>query len=474
MNRTTLIFLSRFLQAILLLVGMRLLTSLLPENQVGNYYILQSIFSYAGLVLINPIGMYINRMLFTWRTEGSLGFFTKTYNTYLLIVAFITAIIAVLFRVSFHAGADIPILGFALIIVFFVYINTWNTTLVPTLNMFGYALPFVVLSNASLLLGLTFSSILILSLGKTAEGWIWGQIGGMCIAAMIAAVYFVKRENIKGQEERKKGKFKVDYKATARFALPLAAATAGIWLQQQSYRLVVAGSLGSAALAQMAVGFSVASSINSAVESIGTQIANPAFYANVSKGDQAARESAWAKYANFLFPLFIVTFLYIACAGRSLLVLLTGPAFHGAYYYVVLGACIEIIRVFNNVLSSAAHAELKTKWLVVPHLIGGLAAFGGAILCRNNTNSSILIPLVLVISILITVILNYISVKNKFAIRLDGFRMLRFAVRSLPFIPMVFLSKLGGGLLLSLAVCGIGGLYYLWILRSLFAEMNEG
>jgi O-antigen/teichoic acid export membrane protein len=61
-SRDFLVILSgRIGQAVLALVGLKLMTSLLPKTEIGMTYTVASLGSFFGLILINPVGMYFNR-----------------------------------------------------------------------------------------------------------------------------------------------------------------------------------------------------------------------------------------------------------------------------------------------------------------------------------------------------------------------------------------------------------------------------
>ena len=53
----------RALQMLLLFANYRLLTMVLPKEQVGEFFFILSLTAITGLVLINPIGTYFNRTL---------------------------------------------------------------------------------------------------------------------------------------------------------------------------------------------------------------------------------------------------------------------------------------------------------------------------------------------------------------------------------------------------------------------------
>ena len=78
----------RLVQTLLAVVTLRLMTSLLSQQEVGNQYLIYSILLWFSLVLINPVGMFVNRHLHEWKQNQQLYFFIKQLNTYFAIIAF--------------------------------------------------------------------------------------------------------------------------------------------------------------------------------------------------------------------------------------------------------------------------------------------------------------------------------------------------------------------------------------------------
>lgn len=61
----------RGLQILLGLAGLRALSSLLPQQELGYYYVITAIVSWFTLVLLNPVGMYAYRKANFWRKKDN-------------------------------------------------------------------------------------------------------------------------------------------------------------------------------------------------------------------------------------------------------------------------------------------------------------------------------------------------------------------------------------------------------------------
>ena len=70
--------------------------------------------------------------------------------------------------------------------------NTCNTTYIPSLNLMGYPRGFIVLTIATLLLGLSLSLILTHICGARAEYWLLGLLPGQLVVGLVARYVFFR------------------------------------------------------------------------------------------------------------------------------------------------------------------------------------------------------------------------------------------------------------------------------------------
>ncbi|MCB0407404.1 MAG: hypothetical protein KDD34_04310, partial [Bdellovibrionales bacterium] len=79
----------RALQVILLFFNYRLLTTVLPKDEVGQYFFILSLSAIVGLIFINPIGTYFNRTLHSFSSS-------KEVKRQMVLIFFIILFLATL------------------------------------------------------------------------------------------------------------------------------------------------------------------------------------------------------------------------------------------------------------------------------------------------------------------------------------------------------------------------------------------
>ncbi|MBF5928154.1 polysaccharide biosynthesis protein, partial [Escherichia coli] len=95
MNKKEIIILliARILQILISLFTMRLMTTILSNEQMGEYYIFLAIYMLASLGIINPIGQYVNRNTYLWWREGVLTQYINRYINFVLCFSLIYVIL---------------------------------------------------------------------------------------------------------------------------------------------------------------------------------------------------------------------------------------------------------------------------------------------------------------------------------------------------------------------------------------------
>ena len=72
----------RVISVVLLLLTMKVLTTLLPPNEVGRVYLVTSLIAFFSAVFVGPAGMYMNRHLHVWNDDGTVQYFFKFFIEY--------------------------------------------------------------------------------------------------------------------------------------------------------------------------------------------------------------------------------------------------------------------------------------------------------------------------------------------------------------------------------------------------------
>ena len=143
MNRHfLLVTFGRVAQMVVMLVTYRVLSTLFSVSDMGLYYFLLSIASAFGLIYANPIGMYTNRVLHTWRDTNAL---MKNLNLVLAVflMGSLLTPIGLLFIKDKVLMGDLSLTLILSTLVFYVFSTSINGTLVPALNLLGHTTQFV-------------------------------------------------------------------------------------------------------------------------------------------------------------------------------------------------------------------------------------------------------------------------------------------------------------------------------------------
>lgn len=450
----------RFVQALLTIASLRVLTAFLSPAQVGSVYLILSIAAVFCLFLINPVGMYMNRKLHAWQADKTVFAHFFLFNIYVAGVAALSVAAVAAGKYFFGIGSELAALPLILAVACYVYASTWNMTLIPALNMLEFRAPFVLFSVLTSGLALAFSFILVAKVSPTAFSWIGGQAAAMFVMALFALFALKKRLgedfNAPSLLNAKPDRFS----GLRFFALPLAGATLFMWVQNQSYRIIVEKLAGPEFLGFLAVGLGIASSLAAVTESLAQQIYFPGFYKKISGAGPQERKAALAGLAVKTLPVYIILTLFVIAVSTHLTVLLVDKKFAGAAVFVALGAFIELFRMTANILAASAHAEMRTSVLLKPYAAGGIFTVAGVYAACHFAGKAMLIPAAMAAGGLVTVwVLKAETSKEAFS-ELDHSALAKSAAWSLlflVFLPFRNFNSIGWSILLF----SIAGAYFL-------------
>ncbi|EON11783.1 polysaccharide biosynthesis protein [Pandoraea sp. SD6-2] len=378
MDETTVIFVlvGRLLQFAVMFLTVKVMTTILPPHELGKTALITSSVAFFAMLLINPVGMFINRRLHAWQDNKTMRGYFHAYCLYLSGVAIVAA--AIIWAL-FHTRLVPPGTGTwwpALLVAGSILFATVNQTLVPSLNMIGRARAFVVLTLATLISGLAFSVVLVHLWSASAESWLTGVIIGQILFSVLGYVVFFSPATMQPFRGLRGVLTRERCVALFRFCWPVALAAGLNWLQMQGYRFVLAKELGLADLGLFVAGYGIAAALLAATETILTTWFQPAFYRQANDPDQHVRATAWVRYADKLLPLSILGVSALLAGAPYLTALMLGPQYQGAARFVAFGAIAEWIRILIGLFGLGAHLRMQTRSLVVPNLVGATATFG--------------------------------------------------------------------------------------------------
>jgi len=400
-------------QLLLSLLSMRVMTWALSSSEVGNVYLILSLASYFSLIFLSPVGLYMTRRLHAWHQERILPDCYSRYNLYVLVVSImaVPAIYAV--KALFSFGGGIPTAPLLCAVAAFIYFGTWNSTFIPALNILNYRRPFVLFSTLTLLFSLGFSLLLVISVAKTALLWIAGQITGLLLLS--GAAYFYFRDHIWGQASSQRqtaAAAGLSMPAVYKFSFPLLITALFMWLQNQSYRIIVERNLGSEFLGLMAVGLGIAISIGAALESMMQQIYYPIYYKAINTDNQEQRRRAWQRMSAVMLPMYLLAMIFVSFMSGHLAIVLVDAKFRAAAFFTVFGAWMEFARIATNMLSNVAHSEMRTNYLAKPYIYGGVISVAGVLAGTSSPGYRYAVPAAMVFGALSTLLLMLFSMRR--------------------------------------------------------------
>ena len=454
----------RLAQAFLAIASLRLVTALLSPAQVGSMFLILSLASCVGLFFISPVGLFINRRLHGWHDRKVLWKRFRLYNLYVLAVSALALPVILSGKVFLGLGSDIPLFHFMAAVALYLCFSTWSQNVVQALNMLGRRGAFVALSVLSTALGLVFSVCLVLLAGKTAYAWLYGQVLSFLVVYIPARHYIKALEPVPaGGESTGFGTLKAAALAPLwQYTAPLAVATLFMWVQTQSYRVIVEKFAGPEFLGYLAIGLSIATSLAGVTESLVHQFYYPAFYEKISGADQAGRAAALSDLARKTIPVYIILALFTVFMSRHLTRLLVAPQFQAAWTFAAIGALIELFRMITNIFCAAAHSEMKTSALVWPYFWGGLVTCAAVLAACLPGAPRLLIPACMAVGGGLTMLLARRRMKELAVFRIDGAAVLKSLLLCAGFVP-AFLFARQEPLWRALAIVAVFGTYFLFV-----------
>lgn len=460
---TTVIVAGRVLQVVFSLVSVRIMTTMLSTAEVGNYYLIFTMISFFALAFINPIGLYLNRKVHCWADEQTIYSRLFTYNGYLAAVCLVTLPIVYVLCSYIGIGSNIRTVELMLFVMIGLYAMNWNQLLVSLLNILNHQRGFVLFSVLTLAAGLTLSVLCIQWFAApTAIVWFLGQTIANAVVAVLAFMFF--RRVIKGKLDLADVRASMDrdsVRSVMHFILPVGITALLMWLQNQSYRIIVEQRAGLEFLGMIGLGLGIASNIAAAVESLVQQLYLPMFYREISSADQDGRAVAWNRMAQLALPVFVALAMFVSCLSPFLVDVLAHGKFAGAWVFMAFGAWIELCRMTTGLLSGVAHAEMQTRHLVKSYLVGGGCSVAGVWAATGFSQSRLLVPAALLLSGIVATGVMYADMCRLMPTKIGIRTIRRSFLQSLPFLLALPLAVPERNLAVSLAVLAVAGVYLL-------------
>lgn len=368
--------------AILLLLSLRVMTTLLVPAEYAVLALLTAFQSFAGLILINPVGQYLNRHTHEWHDDGSLGVRLRALSRYWLVAGGVTGVMATGWFALTRPGQIALEHGFVGLGVWLtIFAITQQGVAVNRLNMLGFRQQSVLWQLASTTLGLLFSFLLTYIQQPSALAWLAGQGMGAWLGYLGArrALHTATPVGAVVQEAGLKAMIsRPDFKA---FCLPLAVTTTLLWLEGNGYRFILERTWAPEVFAFFLLGLSVPAQMSALLESIIVQLVYPYFFRAVTgEAGMEQKVRAVASMVNALWPLYLLWVTFLIVGAPYALRLIADPKYHGATPWLLVGALAELARLSGNAWQMAAQAEKDFAPMLKPFAVGALGVLGAALI----------------------------------------------------------------------------------------------
>lgn len=366
------IIVGRAAQFLIALITLRVATTLLSPEEMGKVALVVTTTAFFALLLINPVGMFINRRLHAWQASGrGVGYLVR-YAGYIALVAAIAAVGLPLFVMTGLISFGIPTVWLIALVCGSVIFNTVNQTAIPCLNLLGDSRRFILLTVATLIASFLAAVTLVLTVQRTAEYWMLGILLGQALLALVGTRDLFAQLSRSNTASIQQPIHRQHLRSLFAFSWPVAIAAGLGWVQAQGYRYLMVEDLGLAQVGLFVAGYGLSAGIIAGFESVLTTYFQPRLYRDASATDPQLQTKAWRRYASAVIPSLVLTVGLLVVLAPDLTRLLLGEKFQAAASFVIWGALAEAARVLASVYSLIAHVHMRTRWLIWPNVVGAV------------------------------------------------------------------------------------------------------
>jgi O-antigen/teichoic acid export membrane protein len=358
----------------------RVATSLLSPEEMGKVSLVMTTIAFFALFLVNPVGMFINRRLHSWKESGSAKAYLEHYVVYLIGVALLSGVSLFFFNLLGVIRFGMPIAWVIGLVCLSLTANTINQTSIPALNMLGEMRQYVLLSVATLAASFICAVSLMHAGLVSAQYWVLGQLIGQMLLGVVATQKFLVLLESQHGKSTKPIVGTHQFAAVLNFAWPVALAAGLGWMQFQVYRFLIEENLGLSQLGLFVAGYGISAGLIAGFESILTAYFQPRLYRDASSGHTAEYAQRWRQYAISIIPSLLLTVALIIMLAPELTRVFLGERFQMSTEFLVWGALAEAARVLIGIYSLIAHVFMRTRWLLMPSVFGAFLSIMSSML----------------------------------------------------------------------------------------------
>ena len=443
------------------LATVRLLTELLNADEVGQYYLLLTLLALFNFVVFNPFGQYYSRCLIRWKHQGDIlnatfvVFILRLLGTLLCLGILVPMFIALDYARYYTLPELLTFFLFSLLAGF-------HGVLLSAINILGDRIRFAIIGSLTLLLGLSFSLVIVGSISERAIGWLYGVAMSQILFSIVLFKYLV-RDSALSIEKIKAVLQSHNLSSKLYFLVPVALTLFLQWGQNISYRIVIEAKYSVEILAYLGLGMAIARNIFNTVESLVNQVYMPSYLRSIAYASYLERSAAWNQLTFYVMPIYIVLAIFALSTSFHLPVILTSEEFYSISLYIALGVVAEFLRVSANLVYMVSQSEMKTTPTMMPYIIGFLLTIA-SLLAFDLSNNIWLIAVLISIAYGVLLLLLWASMRRLLGIKINLPRLTKAAIASLPLL--ILLAIPAGSeestvtFIISLSTVAIGCAYF--------------
>ncbi|MDN5130740.1 lipopolysaccharide biosynthesis protein [Aliarcobacter butzleri] len=462
------LIIGRVLQIIIALLSIKIATKYLEPIEMGNYYLIMSIVGLYGFFLINPVGQYINRNTHRWYEEKKIMNVFFVFNFYIVLMSFISFIFTyLLYKVGI--GNSIEMFYFILFVSLYIFFNTWNQTIIPMINLLENRVSFILFTIGTQIIGLLLSIYFINYFDFKGIFWILGQVFGFGLFAIFALLYFIRKIQNDFNISNSFRMIKYDnIKSVLKFSLPLSFGVLFLWMQTQSYGIIIEKYISAEFLGYFGVGIALAFAISSAFETVVMQYLYPMMYKNMK--DESKFKNTINDILNLIVPIYFLLALFVSFLSFYFIKILVDAKYYDTYIYTIFGIWIAFFRMSSNMIANIAHAKIDTKKLIFPYAVGGILSVVGVLIVTQFENYKTLASIALLFASFIGFITMYFKMNKLVKINLEIKIFLMIFLYSLPLLISIYFYEYSYQLKYSLIILTVYGIYFLFVMYMIIKK----
>ena len=449
----------RALQVVALFLNYKLLALYLEPTQVGVYFLMLAVASYFGLVLINPVGTYLNRHLHKFSNENVLIPFLLLFLVYLFITHLLGFLALLALSPWFQLSSG-NLYWVTLFATFYSFAASLGNTIVPSLNILNHRVAFVVLTVLTHLVGLALSLVLVTQFGLRADFWLLG-LGLSYFFFGLIGLFMIRQRT--SNDSFSKVFQVVESGLILRFGAPIALTNICLWLITQAYRPITEQFSSLEFLGYAGFGLGLASTLSVTFEYLLQQLYFPDLYKNINTDQQSQRESSWNDSANRCLFISLSLAIFVSSLSPVIISFSGSEKYKPAIYFLSIGIWAETFRAIGNIFSLIGQSELKTSKTIIPYFAGGIVTVALLFASQKGHVFESFLPFALIVGHLTVCTGLYFKFKGSFHINIHLRRLTQQVLWCLLFLLVIPLYGMSQNLIATILILGVFGLYLLFI-----------